>query len=205
MTDELTNSTAEESYTKYLQARDSDQSFLSRQYVRYYRWHIRRRATGRVLDIGCGIGMNMRFLDSGCVGVDHNPTSIKAAKEFGFTAFTNEEFKTAGKSYLGAFDSMLIAHVMEHLDFETGVELVQEYLPYLKPNGRVVLITPNDRELKLDETHVRYVDLAVSRRTLEAVGGLKVIKAFGRPLPPKLAAGWHPVNENVAIAERVTT
>ncbi|HEY7625699.1 MAG TPA: hypothetical protein VH761_01480, partial [Ilumatobacteraceae bacterium] len=37
-----------------------------------YRWNVRRLATGRVLDVGCGIGRCLDFVKPRGVGVDPN-------------------------------------------------------------------------------------------------------------------------------------
>ncbi|HZZ81595.1 MAG TPA: class I SAM-dependent methyltransferase [Gemmataceae bacterium] len=57
-----------------------------------YRWNIRRLQPGFVLEVGCGIGRNLRHLDGNGVGIDHNPTSIATCRERGLTAFTTESF-----------------------------------------------------------------------------------------------------------------
>ena len=53
-----------------------------------YRAHLRRLHLGRTLDVGCGTGRNLRALDPGSVGVDHNPFSVALARQAGFTAYT---------------------------------------------------------------------------------------------------------------------
>ena len=80
------------------------------------------------------------------VGVDHNPESVAIARARGLTAFTSDEFPTDGVREAGqCFDSMLLAHVVEHVDPDFAVELVRMYLPYVKPGGHVLFITPQER------------------------------------------------------------
>lgn len=121
-----------------------------------YRWNLRRHQLGRTLDVGCGIGRNLETLDAGSVGVDHNATSIELARERGLTALTVQEWETSQLRVPESFDGMLVAHVIEHMPPETGEQVVRDYLPYLKPGGKVLFICPQERGYASDPTHVRW-------------------------------------------------
>ncbi len=197
---EQTSDSADEWYTKRLQDMDSIDTLAKRLHTAMYSRHIRRLATDRVLDVGCGIGMNLRFLSPESVGTDHNKFSVAVANEAGLRAYTPDELHARAEEFNGAFDTMLCAHIMEHLDFETGLDVLEQYLPYLKPKARIVLLTPQDPECKNDPTHVRYVDLPASRELAEKVG-FTVERSFGFPLPPSLGK-YRTTNEFVVVAGR---
>ena len=64
---------------------------------RPYRWNLRRLALGYVLDVGCGTGRNLINLGGRAagVGVDHNPTSVAAARARGLEAFLPDDFRAS--------------------------------------------------------------------------------------------------------------
>ncbi|MFC5766770.1 class I SAM-dependent methyltransferase [Actinacidiphila bryophytorum] len=146
-----------------------------------YRWNLRRLRLGRVLDVGCGVGRNLRHCAPGSVGVDHNAHSVAAARARGLTAYTPEEF-AATDSAPGSFDSLLCAHVLEHLDAAKAAALLATYLPYVRPGGRAVLITPQEAGFASDATHVRFVGFAELEEEARAAG-LQVRRAYSFPLP----------------------
>ncbi|UWE13621.1 class I SAM-dependent methyltransferase [Actinacidiphila bryophytorum] len=146
-----------------------------------YRWNLRRLRLGRVLDVGCGVGRNLRHCAPGSVGVDHNAHSVAAARARGLTAYTPEEF-AATDSVPGSFDSLLCAHVLEHLDAAKAAALLATYLPYVRPGGRAVLITPQEAGFASDATHVRFVGFAELEEEARAAG-LQVRRAYSFPLP----------------------
>lgn len=123
-----------------------------------YRWNIRRLGLGRTLDIGCGLGRNLAHLDGAGVGVDHNPESVRIARARGLDAYLVEEFLGSADAQPASFDSLLLAHVVEHLGRDEAVEVLSSYLPFLRPEGRVCFITPQERGYRTDATHVRFVD-----------------------------------------------
>ena len=45
-----------------------------------YRWNLRRLKLGRTLDVGCGIGRCLAFIDGNGVGVDHNEKSVEETR-----------------------------------------------------------------------------------------------------------------------------
>lgn len=167
---------------------------------RPYRWNLRRLQLGRVLDVGCGIGRNLKNLGPNSVGVDHNRDAIALARESGLTAYTTEEFWSTGIGEPGAFDGLLLAHVMEHVSAEVADEIVREYLPCVRPGGKVVFITPQEVGYRSDHTHVRFVDLRELRRHAEGLG-LRVQRAYSFPFP-RLAGKAFKYNEFVLVATR---
>lgn len=131
-----------------------------------YRWNLRRLDPGFVLDVGCGIGRNLVHLDRHGVGVDHNPESIETARERGCTAFTPDEFAASEFARPGRFDALLCAHVLEHMTSEQASVLLGDHLRFVRPGGRVVLITPQEAGYRSDATHVEFVDDAALRDLL---------------------------------------
>lgn len=149
---------------------------------RPYRWNIRRLNLGRTLDVGCGIGRNLSHLGGNGVGVDHNATSVELCRQRGLTAYTTDEFFASKESAAGSFDSMLVAHVVEHMDQDAAVEVVKSYLDCVKPTGQIVFITPQERGYASDATHVRFVGFEEQRQLAELLG-LTVRRQFSFPLP----------------------
>jgi len=158
-----------------------------------YRWNLRRLRLGRVLDVGCGIGRNLAHLDGAGVGVDHNASSIAVARAAGLTVFTPAQFHAS--EAVGGFDSMLLAHVLEHLDEPVADALLEEYLPYLRPGGRILVITPQERGYRTDGTHVRFVDGEAAAAHLQRVGAV-VDRNHSFPFP-RAAGRVFPYNEFV--------
>ena len=144
-----------------------------------YRWNLRRLDPGFTLDIGCGIGRNLAALDG--VGVDHNSTAVGIARKGGFTAFTTEEFARSEFAVAGRFDTLLLAHIVEHMTRPQAQELLGSYLRYLRPGGQVILIAPQEAGFRSDDTHVEFMDSAVLRALLEA-NGLQVVREYSFPL-----------------------
>lgn len=118
-----------------------------------YQWNLRRQRLGRTLDVGCGAGRNLKTLGPGSVGVDHNAGLVGVVRARGYEAYTVEEFQARDWQ---PFDGLLFAHVIEHMDADEGRRLVNAYLPYLRPGGRVFFVCPQERGYASDSTHVRW-------------------------------------------------
>jgi 2-polyprenyl-3-methyl-5-hydroxy-6-metoxy-1,4-benzoquinol methylase len=158
-----------------------------------YQWNLRRQGLGKTLDVGCGIGRNLASLPPGSVGVDHNAKSVDVARERGFTAFTSQEFLSSHHAVPGSFDSMLLAHVIEHMTADLGEQLVREYLPFVRGGGKVFFVCPQERGYRSDATHERFTtndDLAELARTV----GLVPQRAASFPFP-RLAGKFFTYNE----------
>lgn len=45
-----------------------------------YQLNLRRQRLGRTLEVGCGIGSNLRTLGAGSFGIDHNEAAVAYAR-----------------------------------------------------------------------------------------------------------------------------
>lgn len=165
-----------------------------------YRWNLRRLQPGFVLDVGSGLGRNLANLGGSGVGVDHNEESVRLSRERGLTAYTPEQFRASELATPGRFDSLLLAHVAEHLSEPEGVSLLRDYVGFVKPGGKLIVICPQEKGYRTDATHVRFLDFADIRRLCEQVGAT-VQRQFSFPFPRPVGKLF-PYNEFVVVAIR---
>jgi SAM-dependent methyltransferase len=148
-----------------------------------YRWNLRRLDPGFTLEIGCGIGRNLRHLLGHGVGVDTNEHCVRAARARGLTAFTPDEFRRSAEyNCPGRFDAILLAHVAEHMTEDQVVALLLGYDALLRPGGRLILISPQEAGFKSDPTHVELMDFARLARISDRLG-YQPERAFSFPFP----------------------
>lgn len=165
-----------------------------------YHWNLRRQKLGVTLDIGCGIGRNLAALDEGSLGVDHNADSVREAVARGHDAMTTEDFLASERATPESFDGLLLAHVIEHMDPTSGRQLMESYLPFLRPGGKVLFICPQERGYRTDPTHVRWTtgdDLAELSREVGLIPG----RPGSFPLP-RIAGRFFPYNEFTVVAHK---
>ncbi|MGA8210667.1 MAG: class I SAM-dependent methyltransferase [Nocardioidaceae bacterium] len=164
-----------------------------------YRWNLRRHRLGRTLDVGCGVGRNLAHLAPGSVGVDHNAAAVLVARRRGLDALTVEELQTRDDAGPSSFDSILLAHVLEHLTADEARALLRTYLGYLRPGGRVLMICPQQRGYATDATHVTYLtgsDLVDLAREV----GLRARRWHSFPFPSAMGR-FFAYNEFTVLAE----
>lgn len=101
------------------------------------------RLPGNLLEIGCGAGdyiATMRTLGWTVEGVDFDPVACQCARDM--NALTVHEGTLESAEYEdNRFDAIVMNHVVEHV-FDP-VALFKESRRILKPNGLVVVVTPN--------------------------------------------------------------
>jgi 2-polyprenyl-3-methyl-5-hydroxy-6-metoxy-1,4-benzoquinol methylase len=164
-----------------------------------YRWHLRQLRLGKTLDVGCGIGRCLAFLDDG-VGIDINQSAIEVAQSRGLTALTTDVFETSALNRPDVYDSLLFAHVAEHVGAEQSIAILRGYLHLLRTQGRLVLITPQEAGYRSDPTHTQFIDFARQKRIIEELG-LIIDRQYSFPFP-KIVGRLFLYNEFVTIAHK---
>lgn len=193
--------TAEQSYTAQLLREGGAWWKRLFDVQRPYRWKLRRLDVGFMLDIGCGLGRNLQHVDGHGIGIDHNPASVDVCRSKGLRAYTPEDFARSEWSRQATFDSILLSHVAEHMPRSQAIELLSEYLHFLKPSGKLVVITPQERGFDADKTHVEFVDNVALREILKALG-FKQATVQSFPFPRRPFGKIFRYNEFVAVGTR---
>ena len=149
---------------------------------RPYRANLQKVCEGEVLEIGCGIGRNLRNLQGRILGVDPDTASIALAKAAGLNAMTIDEFEEMQRTNPRTFGTLLFSHVLEHVTDEENDALFAQYLPYLAPRGRVVIECPQEVGYRSDATHVAWMDFPAIARRLQR-NGITVEREYSYPFP----------------------
>jgi len=166
-----------------------------------YRWNLRRLRLGFTLDVGCGIGRNLINLEGHGVGIDHNRDFVEIARTRGLQAFTPEAFRASPFNAPERFESILLAHVVEHMTEDEATRLLSGYLPCLKRHGRVVLITPQEAGYRSDPTHVQFMNFDALRR-MAGAAGLTPVREYSFPFA-RPAGRYFRHNEFVSISRKI--
>lgn len=167
-----------------------------------YRAHLRRLRPGFVLDLGCGLGRNLGYLDGRGVGVDVNLELVRRSRERGFEAFSPVEFAASPYARPGRFESLLLSHVAEHLGLEDTGALVLTYAPYVRRGGRLILITPQEAGYRSDPTHREFMDFRRLREVCRRAG-FAVERTYSHPFP-RPAGRFFVYNEFVCVGRAPT-
>ncbi len=166
-----------------------------------FRWNLKRLQPGFTLVVGCGIGRDLLNLRGNGVGVDTNEYCVRTARNRGFAAYTPSEFRSFADYNRGArFDTLLLAHVVEHMTEDQATALVRDYEPLVRPGGGLILIAPQEAGFKSDSTHVQLMDFVRLKRIAER-SGFAAERVFSFPLP-RWAGPWFTYNEFVVAARK---
>jgi len=158
-------------------------------------------AATNVLDVGCGQG---RFLDAArehgieSLGLDSSAEACAACVSRGHSVVHGDALVLLKRLHeeRRRFAAVLLAHVVEHCDGATALELVASCARVLQPGGRLLVATPNAKNLVvleevfwLDPSHVR----PYPRALLEQMGraaGLDVVASYDDPTTTPRRAAW---------------
>lgn len=172
------------SYSERLQKFEKRWKRILRVHYPYMK-SIQKLKLGKSLDIGCGIGRVLTWLPEGSVGIDHNETSINFCKTKGLTAFTIQEFQEAvnrKEIEYASFDSLVMTHLLEHLQIDEQISILEEYLPLLRSGGKVFIVTPQEMGFASDPTHITFTDFTMTKKLLESFE-IKIIDQQSFPFP----------------------
>ena len=168
-----------------------------------YQLNLRRLVHGKTLEVGSGLGRNLRTLPPGSVGLDHNQYSVAYCQRLGLDARLLTE-PPGNRLPLGAdesFDTLLLAHVLEHVEWDQQLSLIQTFLPFLNSQGHLVLITPQEKGHAATSSHISWTD---TTRLLELIFGLNRsvarVRSFSFPFH-RIAGRWFTHNEFIVCAQ----
>ena len=162
-----------------------------------YRHKLQSLNLGKTLDIGCGTGRNLTNLSKDSIGIDHNKYSVKNINKLGLNAYTTDDFDKSNKD---KFDSILIAHVLEHMPYEDARNLISKYMPRLEKNGRIVIVCPQIRGFKTGDTHIEFFDTNKIVKLLKSLG-FNIVSKSSFPFP-LMAGKIFKYNEYWVVAKK---
>jgi len=142
-----------------------------------------RQLSGRVLDVGCGIGDMLRFRPN-TVGVDINPKTVAWCREQGLEAHSMEIDRLPFEA--GSFDGLILDNVLEHI--ANPGPLLTEARRVLRPSGRILVGVPGLKGYRADPDHKVYYDEAGLVRLLEH-NGFACRAVLPMPLPWRWLSG----------------
>lgn len=196
----------------------------------------------RLLDVGCGVGTfsySAAKQNIEAVGIDYSPESIKLAKKI-----AKEEGLAKKLTYIlgdaqklpfpdNSFDKVVAADFVEHLTWPVTIRSVEEMLRVLRPEGKMVVYTPNrypqtmvvflmklqylvtlrdPRKFTLQSLNHRHIGLKTPLEIIKIFRPLGIkyqVFLFARdlPLPPALKFFWVWICEKLPtrtlLAERI--
>jgi O-antigen chain-terminating methyltransferase len=164
-----------------------------RERLETYLPHVRALASegARVLDIGPGRGEWLELLREHGIpayGVDVNERFVEAARAAGLDVRHADGVEHLRRVGAGSLAAVTAIHVVEHLPFESLVDLVDLSLQALRPGGLLILETPNPLNLvvgaasfHLDPTHVRPIHPLFLEFVLENRGFTRVRRLVLHP------------------------
>jgi cyclopropane fatty-acyl-phospholipid synthase-like methyltransferase len=112
-------------------------------------WNPREfRTKHRVLELGCGVGLFLAFLQSKGIFDFHGVEMDQKAREYMPASIsdhvTSEPFSAFFDQYDGpAWDRIVLLDVFEHFSPKKGVELLRRCMNILSHDGQIILRVPN--------------------------------------------------------------
>jgi SAM-dependent methyltransferase len=115
---------------------------------------------GRVLDVGCGVGDDVRALGPGSVGVDPSRTMLRIARSRGGAFVLGGGQRLPFRS--GVFDGVRADRVLQHV--EDPERVTDELVRVVARGAPVVVIDPDQATLVIDGPDPALTDVVVQFR-----------------------------------------
>jgi 2-polyprenyl-3-methyl-5-hydroxy-6-metoxy-1,4-benzoquinol methylase len=117
----------------------------------------------RILDVGCGMGRFLYFLQANgfnnALGIDTSAEAVERCRARGYAAEHDDALSHIGR-HTDEYDAIVMNDIIEHLTKPELFDLMAGTVRALKPGGTVILKTPNAanplmgaHSLAMDITH----------------------------------------------------
>lgn len=176
----------DDSYTRYQFNRSPLRRFVRKAYLQ----SARSRISGPCLDFGCGVGELLARLPAGSKGVEYNQASVEYCRRKGFEVDwydgLADDWQLTSLPADWRFESMVISHVLEHLDAPMSV--LSKLLVAASRRGvrTVLVIVPGAAGYRIDSTHRTFVDAAMIGEVGAGMPGWEI--ALSRYFPGNVRA-----------------
>jgi 2-polyprenyl-3-methyl-5-hydroxy-6-metoxy-1,4-benzoquinol methylase len=149
----------------------------------------------RILDVGCGWGQFLWWLRSkgytAAQGIDASAQQVSYCQSLGLQVTQVADAVHFMNLHEARFELVTLHHVIEHLDFNTGMALLVAIRRSLRPRARVIVQTPNMSSFAglfsryIEVTHVTGFTENSLAEALE-LAAFKDIRVFGGQNPVHL-------------------
>lgn len=166
----------DDSYTAYQSERSSARKLVRRLYLR----SAASQLTGPVLDFGCGVGELLSRLGEGSKGVEYNRASVDHCRAKGLDVRwydgSADDWSLSSLPAEWRFESMVISHVLEHLD--APMDVLRRLLEAAASRGvrKTLVIVPGAAGFRIDNTHRTFVQWPMLRDAIAASGDWSVAR-----------------------------
>jgi SAM-dependent methyltransferase len=128
---------------------------------------------GYVLDIGCGPGIYLEQYSGPSLGIDAHPNNIRICQKKGIHIIEADANSFVQEN---SFDTVLVSHVLEHLDNPGRV--FENAFRNAKPGGRIIIIVPCregfEAGLNTDVGHKTFITEAYLDNCIRKFNGKKI-------------------------------
>lgn len=150
-------------YFDYLSS-GSVQGRLYRRWVLFPR--LKRHLSGRLLDMGCGIGGFVAHYGDMASGIDINPATVAHCQKNGLDVHLYKRFPVDFPDH--SFDSLILDNVLEHIHDPT--DILAEARRLIKPDGVFLIGVPGRKGFDSAPDHVVFYDEEKLEMTLRDAG-----------------------------------
>lgn len=187
-------------YTEYQAKRSALRKWVRRAYL----LSARKQLRGATLDFGCGVGELLAQLPSGSMGLEYNSTTVEFCRGKGLSVCwydgMADDWQLSAVPQGRRFESMIVSHVLEHLDEPMAILRKLLSAGRRLGIGRVLVIVPGRAGYRIDDTHRTFVDRAMLADA-GVVEGTGFALERARYFPGNLRAigDWFPHHELQAL------
>lgn len=135
-------------YDNYFELRKiSPENYSTYILPRYLSEQIDPSKSLKILDFGCGFGQTLEALRSAghvsVEGIDIEPNAIAHCRKLGFNCYDGIGDMNLFERNAGAYDYIIMSHVLEHLPKAEMVPQLKNIHALLKPDGKLIVAVPN--------------------------------------------------------------